>query len=239
MILLIKLLLAHFIGDFLLQPLNWVNEKFEHKIKSSKLYLHAAIHGLLAFAFIADLGAWLPVLCLMAIHLLIDILKLYAQNEKSQKTWFFLDQALHLISIWAIWRIALIHVIPNNPNTLEIKIWLYATAVVFLTSVSGLIIQLVIKHWTELLKKFDQDSLPGAGKYIGMLERLFVLIFITTDHWEAIGFLIAAKSVFRFGDLKEAKEIKLTEYILIGTLMSFGIAILTGLIVKEIIGYLK
>jgi len=56
-----------------------------------------------------------------------------------------------------------------------------------------------------------------------------VFIFITEGHWEAVGFLITAKSVFRFSDLKESKDRKLTEYILIGTLMSFGIAIITAL----------
>jgi hypothetical protein len=47
--------------------------------------------------------------------------------------------------------------------------------------------------------------------------------------------LLAAKSIFRFGDLKEARERKLTEYILIGTLLSFGIAIATGIVVRYLI----
>ena len=68
--------------------------------------------------------------------------------------------------------------------------------------------------------------------YIGILERLFVFSFILTGHFEAIGFLLAAKSIFRFGDLKEAKDRKLTEYVLIGTLLSFGIALLTGFMVQ-------
>jgi len=54
------------------------------------------------------------------------------------------------------------------------------------------------------------------------------------NEWQAIGFLIAAKSVFRFGDLSRAKDRKLTEYILIGTLLSFGFAILIGLLYKNI-----
>lgn len=76
----------------------------------------------------------------------------------------------------------------------------------------------------------EDESLQSAGKYIGILERLFVFAFFASGHPEAVGFLIAAKSVFRFGDLKEAKSRKLTEYVLIGTLISFGIAILTGII---------
>jgi hypothetical protein len=40
--------------------------------------------------------------------------------------------------------------------------------------------------------------------------------------------------VFRFGDLKEAADMKLTEYVLIGTLLSFGIATATALITLKI-----
>jgi len=68
--------------------------------------------------------------------------------------------------------------------------------------------------------------LAKAGRYIGLLERLFVFVLVVTDHWEAIGLLLAAKAVFRFGDLTSSKDRKLTEYILIGTLLSFGLAIL-------------
>lgn len=69
------------------------------------------------------------------------------------------------------------------------------------------------------------SGLKDAGKYIGMLERLFVFLFVLTNFWEGIGFLLAAKSIFRFGDLKDNNDVKLTEYILIGTLLSFGSAI--------------
>lgn len=78
--------------------------------------------------------------------------------------------------------------------------------------------------------ELDHKSLPNAGKYIGIIERLFVLLFIIMGRWDAIGLLITAKSVFRFNDLKATNNRKLTEYILIGTFLSFGIAILTGLV---------
>ena len=44
-----------------------------------------------------------------------------------------------------------------------------------------------------------------------------------------IGFLITAKSVFRFNDLTRAKDRRLTEYVLIGSMLSFGLAVFTGL----------
>ena len=85
---------------------------------------------------------------------------------------------------------------------------------------------------TRRKRKKDQ-SLQNAGNYIGILERIFVVTFILLNEFEAIGFLLAAKSIFRFGDLKKVKDRKLTEYVLIGTLLSFGIAILVGLIALQ------
>ena len=68
-----------------------------------------------------------------------------------------------------------------------------------------------------------------------MLERLFVFLFVITNFWEGIGFLLAAKSIFRFGDLKDNNDVKLTEYILIGTLLSFGLAIVIAKIYLKLI----
>lgn len=78
-------------------------------------------------------------------------------------------------------------------------------------------------------EKNAEKSLENAGAYIGMLERLFIFGFIVLNQWSVIGFLLAAKSVFRFGDLSKASDRKLTEYILIGTLLSFALAIVTAL----------
>ena len=60
-----------------------------------------------------------------------------------------------------------------------------------------------------------------------MLEPLFVYTFVKL--LSLYSFLLAAKFVFRFGVLSRAKDRKLTEYILIGTLISFGLAILAAL----------
>ena len=61
---------------------------------------------------------------------------------------------------------------------------------------------------------------------------MMTLTFVLTGHIEGVGFLLTAKSVFRFGDLKEAKDIKTTEYVMIGTMWSFAIAIAAGLLVS-------
>ena len=78
-------------------------------------------------------------------------------------------------------------------------------------------------------------SLSEAGKWIGIFERILVYTFVITNHFEGIGFLIAAKSILRFSDIKGDSIRKEAEYVLIGTLMSFASSILTGLAVRSLI----
>ena len=76
----------------------------------------------------------------------------------------------------------------------------------------------------------DYKGLPDAGKWIGYIERILIVTFIATHNFSAVGFLITAKSVFRFSDIKSSADFRLTEYVLLGTLFSFAIAILGGLL---------
>lgn len=230
MILLIKLLLAHLLGDFLLQPAVWVADKEANRIKAPSLYLHILLHGTLAGLILWEVKYWIVLLPLMLAHGAIDLLKLYAQRPNTRTLWFFTDQALHLLAlvvIWRWWTGGMEFWLPVQP-----EYWLLViTAVVFLTTPASMIIRAMLDTWTEMKPNGDQ-SLAKAGFYIGILERLFVFTFILTGHWSAVGFLVTAKSVFRFGDLRESGDRKLTEYVLIGTLLSFGLAVLTALITR-------
>lgn len=228
-----KLILAHLIGDFLLQPNSWIKNKEEKKLKSPLLYVHALLHGVLPLLFIWDL-AFLPSALLIAIsHLVIDSAKVLFQKNK-QRRWFVIDQLLHLgvlLLVWFLWQDSFtVSDILFAPHTL-----VYLTAIVALTQPASVAIKIFISRWAPHTEADEGESLEDAGKYIGMLERLFVLGFVVTGHWEAVGFLIAAKSVFRFGDLRESKDRKLTEYILIGTLLSFGMALVVGIAVSRIL----
>jgi hypothetical protein len=235
MIVLIKLIIVHFIGDFLLQPRSWVEEKERHKAKSIKLYVHILIHGLLVMLLLWDVKYWLLALLQMGSHGIIDVIKIYAQKESNKSKWFLIDQALHMISILVLW---VLFFKPEINVTLwfeSTSVWIYAASILFITVVSGIVMREIMSKWSKELYDNNDESLKKAGKYIGILERVFVFTFVVTGKWEGIGFLLAAKSVFRFGDLKESKDRKLTEYILIGTLLSFGIAIAAGMVVVELI----
>jgi len=229
MIIFVKLLLAHLLGDFLLQPTSWVKDKERRKQKSIYLYLHTFLHFILAWLIVGKQDFGWYALALAISHGFIDFLKLYFQTSKTKRNWFTADQILHLLMIVAITLL-------YNKSSFEFsalgnQFWVITTAIILLTRPTSIFIKNIISIWTPE-NTSTNESLQNAGNYIGILERLFVFCFIMTGHFEAIGFLLAAKSIFRFGDLKEAKDRKLTEYVLIGTLLSFGIALLIGLLVQ-------
>ncbi len=76
----------------------------------------------------------------------------------------------------------------------------------------------------------DSRGLPQAGRIIGQMERLLIFMMVFSGEPGGIGFLVAAKSIFRFGELRDPSNRMEAEYILIGTLMSFvyGIAVAYG-----------
>lgn len=58
---------------------------------------------------------------------------------------------------------------------------------------------------------------------IGSIERVLIILFVWLGQYSAIGFLIAAKSVMRFPEMGKGNN---AEYYLVGSLLSFGVAIL-------------
>jgi hypothetical protein len=232
----LTLLLAHILGDFCFQPASWVVDKKRYKYRSKRLYAHIFIHAALLALFLGfDSAYWLGFTIVVLSHYIIDLAKLYTERSNHILAFFLVDQALH-IAILAL----VVHL--YEPFSIEWESIVSPGHVLFLTTLALLIfvpavsIKIVIAQWRpETMEKQgetlfkDEESLIKAGRFIGVLERLFVFLFVVIDHWEAIGFLLAAKSIFRFGDLRRGKDRKLTEYVLIGTLLSFGIAILIGL----------
>ncbi|MFY7671008.1 DUF3307 domain-containing protein [Tenacibaculum sp. MEBiC06402] len=232
----IQLLLVHILGDFVLQPSSWVKNKMKYKIKSYKLYAHIGVHAFLLFIVaLINQNFWLGFLLILITHYIIDVAKLYLQKKVAANILFFGDQLLHIFFLGLATYLTKPFKIDFSKIFTE-KVLLLITALLFIVYVAPILIQLIVKQWEPEKDKLDhKQSLKEAGKYIGILERLFVFMFVIFGKWEGVGFLLAAKSIFRFGDLTTAKDRKLTEYILIGTLISFGLAILAGLIYNKVI----
>lgn len=77
-------------------------------------------------------------------------------------------------------------------------------------------------------KEVDEQEY-NTGRVIGMLERIFVFLFVLMNQYAAIGFILAAKGVTRFKDFESRT---FAEYVLIGTLFSALLALGIAFLVK-------
>ncbi|ATJ82301.1 DUF3307 domain-containing protein [Halomonas beimenensis] len=233
---LLALLLAHLVGDFLLQPRRWVEARQRHKGRATALYLHAGLHGLLTLGVLGLAGAgpipaFLAGLAVAGSHGLIDLGKAWLDPHRLR--WFLLDQALHLavlLAVWLAWQ-------GSAAPLAETLAWLaspgvltLALAYLLVTRPMALAIALAMRPWSDEVA--DPGTLAAAGARIGILERLLVLTLVLVDEFTAVGFLLTAKSVLRFGDLRERRDRKLTEYVLLGTLLSVSATLALGLLVR-------
>ncbi len=233
-LLLTRLLVAHLIGDFFLQTNKSVKRKERDKIRSIDLYIHVLTHGVLAWVALWSFRLWYLALIIMLSHFIIDLVKIYAVNQKNKRWLFLLDQVAHIAVL-----IVLYIVFKKEQFVVNLELnashWILVLCVLFLTTPVSITLKTFFTRWKLKPEDTGFNSLKNAGNWIGIIERLLIFTFIIANHFEAVGFLLAAKSVFRFGDLNRKDNMKLTEYVLIGTLLSFGIAILTGLAFQQLI----
>lgn len=237
-LILIQLVLAHLLTDFVLQPTSWIQHKRKYKGKSYFLIIHALLAGLFTLLFLQRLDLWYIALFISVTHYFIDWWKL--RQSSDNLTYFLLDQLFHLIIIAIAWLYItnlFTAVIPAVQGLLNSPTFLLITGAYLIAIFpAGFLIGKATVRWqNEIEVTYKKNSLEAAGRYIGIFERILVLTFILTNNFSAIGFLIAAKSILRFSDKSESGARKQTEYVLIGTLMSFAFTILLGLLVQALI----
>lgn len=237
-IILIKLIAAHLTGDFLLQSDRMCVDKFSNnsKAKFKALILHAFVQAALAYVFVTQWDCWIIPVVIGVSHFAIDLVKTMSKrNGFISLIW---DQLAHFCIIIGLWWFAFAGMPQFDiaDEILSSNFWLIATAYIAVLAPTSVLIKSFIEFEKWIPSEASSQGLPNAGKWIGYLERMLILTFIFTDNIEGIGFLLAAKSVFRFGELNKAKDIKITEYVLIGTFASFTIAILIGFGINWLIG---
>ena len=220
------LYLAHLVADFALQTNKICKDKSEKKWRSPYHYAHALIVFAFSWLVTFDIRFWWCAAVIGVTHFFIDMWKSY-REEKVE--WFVVDQILHLavlVCVSVLWCRAYDWSIPFGlaPRTVAI-----AVAVVACWRPANIFIKLMLRHYSVNMPEETTPSGFNAGALIGNLERWLILAFVLMQHYEALGLLIAAKSIIRFGD----KETTKTEYVLAGTLLSIFIAVIAGLIVSR------
>ncbi len=248
-------LVAHTLSDFFFQNDAMCQGKKRDGMKSflsPQLFAHVIITLLLSLLLASPWGFWFPAFIVAGTHYVIDGLKNALRNERIHL--FFLDQILHIAIIAAAcilsfermapcqWAVELTNTMDQHglsvlhqDSTIAIFI-----GILWCLKPANIIIKKVLSYAkvnvpTEETSKGTEDSLesdelPNAGKIIGNTERLMTLTFVLTGDYEVVGFIMAAKSILRYSESKTAKS----EYVLIGTLLSYAIAIFLGLSIKHL-----
>lgn len=255
----IALVVAHMAADFVLQ-FNWI---ITNKRKPLVFALHTAVVlltsvlALGAFSLDSSDALW-AVAGVTLSHAGIDAIKTFgftdealAKHPRLDFTVFSLDQLAHL---GVIVLVALMF-----PNAFAQGEWSWRLGehaqglTTVYASLAGLIAATRMGQFA--IEKFlDRFSLPeletkavepggdapdgglkDGGAWIGLLERAVIFGLILIGQFAAIGFLLAAKSVLRF---QYAHKRSQSEYVIIGTLTSFGWAAGVGLLTAWALGQL-
>lgn len=227
----IRLLLAHVVSDFIFQTDGFCRKKIERGLCGPHIYIHAFLIFVLSWIALWSFSGWWLALILGVTHLLIDSVK-----KIDDLASFLVDQVAHVICIGIVVFIAIskgLDVVLSKNYGWVNSVCLYALVLIL----NGKPANLMIKHLLRAYsvpspKEADESNVSiRSGKLIGNLERWLIIVFMLCGQYEAIGFLIAAKSIIRYKD----GDISKTEYVLAGTLISVFMAVISGILLIKIV----
>lgn len=231
----ICLVTAHLIGDFLLQS-KYVAFK-KHKL--TVLLYHGFIIAILSYILSGVWNAWFIFVFIFITHSVIDYYK--TKINKQGAAPFLLDQFIHIVMIGVL--ISLMNRVWGISQGDDSIFWVDLLGISILkimTVVSGLICairvgEILIGFMTQPLEEqmIIDDWIKNRGfrygsRLIGKLERVMILLLFLIDQPMGIGFLITAKSILRFEKISDSQNRMESEYVIIGTLLSFVFGIVTG-----------
>jgi hypothetical protein len=220
----------------------FICRKHPYRIEKASNWKSILLPSILFFIFSALLHrldhwlvwSFLPSTLLLIISALID--KRQSENNKLLTIGFFL-QLFAAIGPVFFYNIDLLS-IAHNASLLDFRdeTYWYILAYIICLAPANILIKAILKNVTPHATQDNNnaavnESLERAGRLIGSLERALTLTLVFTGQFEAIGFVIAAKSIIRTKDNRIDSE-----YLLLGTLISFGIAIGLGLITLQLVG---
>ena len=202
-----NLIVAHILGDFYLQWGSSCKNKVLYSVKGKDLWLHSLLIGILSWGAIWDYrGWWLHI----AVIVVFANVWLVANNDWQQFGW--------------LQEIAVSH--PLRAKTI--------VAMLLALKPANILILLILGACRVTITPTDNDDHGNfhSGELIGWLERGLMLLFVVMSQYEAIGFLIAAKSILRFNEASSGSE--KSEYVLTGTLLSLATALALGILIIKI-----
>lgn len=236
--------LIHVLGDFYLQTGSLARDK---NLSTRKLLEHGFIYTIASIIII--LPIYSPALltasiCLSISHIIIDFVKYTYIKDPimkdnyppvKERSIYLIDQFLHIACVFAIAyilaakniEIVLSPSIEAAIGIIEIPyIEFFSWCLIFLLIWKPA--NITIKHLLCLNRPSEVNG-KKAGGFIGILERLLILLFLSINQYSAIGLVLTAKSIARYDEISKDKDF--AEYYLLGTLLSTLIVISVYLIV--------
>lgn len=234
----LPLLTGHLLGDFVFQT-GWIAG---NKRRIGVLVFHAFIVALCSFLLLGSFH-WQILALVFLTHFVVDTAKSFLSTDALPS--FLTDQGIHFAVLIVLGLVF--------PSTAERSWWTtilngvqhswYFAALSFVSGVilavpaGGFLVGKATRPFMQEIGTSELEGLQRGGLYIGWLERALVLLFLLIGQPSGIGFLVAAKSILRFGEIKDAGQRKIAEYIIIGTFLSFGWAILISTLTHASIQY--
>jgi hypothetical protein len=247
----LSLVTAHLLADFVLLS----DKDAENKQPPAVLWRRALMVAGLSYLLAGAWRWWMLPVVIGGTHFLIDRIKI-ALNRKGIG-WFAAGQAVHLLVIIGVarWLTACGPVTSEWVNlwgTAFLKGMVVISGLIVTTHVGGVVVEILVQPHLEDMKKPkpagngqtpatlpEQDrGLVKGGRSIGRWERGLIFFLAMIGKPEAVAFLVAAKSIFRFGELTNRQNRAEAEYITIGTLMSFTWGLVMAWITWQVFGQL-
>jgi hypothetical protein len=234
---LLRLLIAHFLISLLFSYKSIHDHIHQKRLRSIWLYLASLLYSLFLYLVIA---AWASVWIIALSFLVYLFVRLVKSWIKSAVAGLIFSQVVLLFSIFVIWTstgsadfsliVRSLSTLWRSDNTLLIVL-----GFILVLWPTGPVIGVITEPFREQLDETEKRGLAKAGLWIGCFERIIIYIFVLSGNVTAIAFLVTAKSIFRFGEIKEPENRKEAEYILIGTFCSFSVAMLVGYLIKGLL----
>jgi uncharacterized protein DUF3307 len=244
--------LAHLLTDFVFQTHRLVEQKKRGKFFA--YFLHGTTHYfstvILVSFFVAGSGlslrTHLVLLALALVHLLIDLAKIRLAQKSLGSDGagaYVADQLLHFVSVaFAAWLLspglsfAEVTSLLDKGRALPNKLLFVPIIYLGVIFGGGYLIRALTRPLAKSINLEQPDKggepMQNAGLYIGWLERFLLLTALLLQSPGTAGLILAAKAIARYPEFKSEH---FAEYFLIGTLLSFSIAVLGGAILARVV----
>jgi hypothetical protein len=242
---LIRLIIAYLITEYFINPEYWIKNE---KKKSVALIIHSVLSGFIPFIALWNINYWYIIVIFSVSHFLIYRKKRNGDGLGEHIVY----QSLHIAIVLLVW----LTIVGSDYYTVysdfimalsDYRLNLIVIGLLFLTIPTSILIERKMKRWkistvstisAENAEEVydvnyscvDESGLTDAGKFIGYTERIIIFLLILANQFTALGLVITTKSIFRLktGSIK-------AEYVLVGSMLSFSIAIIVGLFFSYLI----